>query len=382
MALPIPHTHLRAIHLYPDRVTINFQHAIYRGIGAPSFSHALRNEGYRRIRRGNLVEGRIAVHGCSFPVRAIKPHLAAPASFYVDINPLDRLHGRRSDYDGEWPRDNSSTNWLHVADVRRDNRFVWNETDWLIRSTVDELAELVARISATMCAPVPPSPVDISVHAVEVMVDLAASDPGAAIDKLRPAFRQLFSAVQSSGYRSSAQGYETLTANSTMISGFRIAGERYKVYAKTNRRIRLECELPRRVLVRLQIDRNIESADYVFPQFFERCAAHVVAHFNALTQQASPGLESSRSPFDLVAKIGATIRDEDRLRDLLQILTANERLTTGFERGALRRLTQSGVLERTRRGNYSVTLQYRSALEALRDMRARWSQRPVRRRAH
>jgi len=372
MVLPIPIPRLSANQLYPDRITINFQYAIYSESGAPSFQHALRIAGFRATQNRRNMQGAITAEGNEFNVLITRPTPSAPTSFYVTINPLSFLHVQRVDYGVERTRDGSAINWLHPAEVRRDNRGVAVVTDRLTRSINDEIHALVQRISEARRAQTPPQLIGISITSVEVTVDLASADPGALVERLRPRFNQLFRNVDRSRYPTTAESYDHLRANSHMISGFRTRYERYKLYDKTNQRVRLECQLTNRALTSARIQRNLIDADYDFSAAFARCATHVVPHFNALLQNLLPGRQMGRAPFELIAAIGSRIQSENRLLDLLQTFARNSMIAPPFERGAIRRLHDCGVLERSSRGIYTAAAQYRSALIALQQMDATW----------
>lgn len=370
--MPLPDTNelIHPTDTYPDRIRLNYQYQL-PPMGLLQFrDHLTQNFGFQRIQNTGQVRAHVE---CAFldtglSVRISRPNASAPMNVYVDLNVLSYLHAQREDYENERAI-NGTLNWLHPDEISRDNCDIWGVAAQMVMAVEQSLFQLADRIARSLNQNGHAGLDGITVSLIEVAVDFAAADPGGLVRMLRPEFARRFRHTVANNYGGTAQGYEEIEGDRYQIAGFAGRGERYKLYEKTNRRVRLECELDRRALRRHQISRSI-TRGYAsdFSDLFVLVAESVVPNFRQVLNLAHTLDPPSRCGIDLVAAICNRVRTTDRASEFLAHLVRHGRVTSNLNRQLINRLHTNGVLERVSRGIYSVTPTYRAALEALRNV--------------
>jgi len=311
----------------------------------------------------------------------------------VDLNPLRFFHavGRargqlfgtavpdaedRRDFGDERATDRS-VNWLHPDDVGPDNGWL---LDWCDEAMIGIFAgihvfleDMLSRLDGDPGL----FPVSMGIRSIQVTADLSAADPGAVVRNLERPFRQMFRNVETNDYGETAASYETRTVGTRMVHGFRAAGERYKIYNKTNQRFRLECVLDRRALGRLDIRGTLIGGPRgqtvtSFRDWFGRCAGVVLPHLNALLAELHGTLTEQRAPMELQYDVAHYVRRRAVGLEILRNLVRDGRVASRIDYRAVARLREAGVLRSTARGINAVGESYVAALEVLREGEDSW----------
>lgn len=306
-----------------------------------------------------------------------------PVIFTAAFNALSEMHRSRSDYGSERAY-GGVDNWLHPDDVTGDHYPLLTRVHEHISALEPSLYDIAYDAFGAVSLD------DIQAAKLELCVDLAAADPHFAMRRLAPAFKRQFQRVRFVRYRSSALGYGELHHDANLIRGYRGVGEQYKLYEKTNQRIRLECELDRQALFRItRSQRSHVTPDCAHGERISRSIANegdfialvqhlteaVLPELNALLQADVSGADEHGSVFELIARVASLVRRDGAvvLQSILQTLGREGRLTSrSLSWAALNRLCRANVLERRTRGVYVPTARYRAALRILRFADNRW----------
>jgi hypothetical protein len=362
--------------MYPDRVVLNFQFCI----PPASFSRiaSLLHEHWRFRRFRNSSRGTIrcdpliptATTGYDLSVSVTRPAPTAPLSIFLTINPLAILHSLRNNYGTERGR-NSANNWLHPDDLSTDNSHIVNEFTgmlWLIEPALSDFADALARqISQDGYA----LSERVTLRELEVVVDLASSDPGGFVRRLVPVFRRHFNHPVVSRYGESAISYQELEGDSFMVSGFPGRHQRMKLYEKTNERVRLECQIGVQALKNWKIDRSIRHDEGLdFGPLFARIADTVFPYFEACLRECREAAVINPATLEELFAGICSRTSSARGVDLIRLLARNNCISTAYARGLIDRLIKDGILERIRHGACSVAAHYRCALESFRNLDA------------
>ena len=154
--------------------------------------------------------------------------------------------------------------------------------------------------------------------------------------------------------------------NALMLHGYVNRHERYKLYTKTTRRIRLECVLHTEAFRRHRVSRSLADHDDSFVNLFEAIASICVVQFNSLTEDTSLAESTSLNAEDFLIELGRSCRDRDRARNIVQLLLHNGRITSDFGYRYLRPLIDNALIIRSARGVYVPSPQYRNAFRQMR----------------
>lgn len=381
MALPIINASITPSQLYPDRIRVNYQYRIGERLDRRGICNCLRERGFERISdqlhfRGSYTS---EVYGSQISafisIPAARPYL----NVYVDINPLSSLHAQRDEYGGEVSLDNRD-NWLHPRYVGGDNRRIWDEANALIlinEHVACDLAEEIARDLGRSTFHVFQG---ISVDRLELTCDFAHRRPVAAVSDLRAAFQSAFASIRANDLPDASLVSERLDGNVQILHGDWRAGTCFRLYPKTNRRLRLECEVRNRGFRNLHIPRSLERHDYDFAQLFSVVSGVVAEPFNSILSACDLPSSSPRSGMDLATGVASSVRDQGFAMRVIEALATNGRVTSRMGGVRIRRLHERGYLHRVRRGLYRISDEWRPALSELQGTASRPLRR-IRRRA-
>jgi hypothetical protein len=260
MSLPNTSSIVEPHHVYPDRVLVSFS---YRTTGIPTwnlFRSILIGQGFTGSNR--LLARNFYQEGFPNPIRvtaSFVPYRTPTAIFTAYLNALADIHDHAADYGDEVTRaylephlrGQRELNWLHGEQVddglpQRIISHLW-ERVMLLETQVLDVARSLVR-GGPFAGTASLSAMKFSL--VELCADLRTFDPHFCLRRIAPRFKARFNRVVGNRYGSSSAGYADLFADANMIRGYRTAGEFYKAYEKTNRRIRLECTMSKAALSR------------------------------------------------------------------------------------------------------------------------------------
>lgn len=349
--------------LYPDRIRVNYRYRLSGDISDTTICNALQERGFTRISnqqhfRGTYTSERYGLQISAFiSVSRGNEFL----NIYVDINPLRHLHDQHEDYGNEHSFDGSS-NWLHPESVRPDNRYIWHEANeliWLYESVAYEFAgELAINLG--------PSPIayfqGVTIDRMELTCDFASAQPIQAVQNLRAAFQGAFANVRVNNLPVPTSSSERVEGDIPILHGNWRAGLCFRLYPKTNQRFRLECEIQKRGFQSLRIPRTLSRHDSDFAQFFLILAEQVTPQFNAILERGAEPPAPGGSHIDFIMGVSSTVRDPNFVRRVIDMLISNGRVTSRQEGTRIRRLAERGYLERSGRGIYVVSAQWRQAI--------------------
>jgi len=184
-----------------------------------------------------------------------------------------------------------------------------------------------------------------------------------------PAFGALLRDVERREYLGKANRVERPEAD-WMVHGFIADGDRIKMYAKTNQRVRWEYRFEKRAFDRLRIARSLTEDSIPFAAVFMRCAEQASQTFAAIRARTRQvfNINQQHTPMDFVSRLAFCTRDQARLRELLDCLVYTDKVDHSlFSRGVVDRLRQRGLLQSSLARGYScVPPEYIRALNALR----------------
>lgn len=396
MVLPTINNRVHNHTVYPDRITINYQYNITSITSFYDLLPVFKAVGnLTRVPRKPAVRGRLPFNelGHELEVYVSRPTRFAPLSISVYLNPLAYIHSLETheveDEVDEWGR-NGWTNWIAAHEIETDNRWIWRtagELTFRAETVTERLAQDIARAIGASAALQ-----NITIQGVEVALDIAADDPGDLVRRFELVFQERFSRPTTHNY-TPASSVSEIDGDSFMLSGFARNGERYKVYEKTNRRIRLECQLDaNRVtnILRRQPksgednqspgSRSIAGGEDEFHQKFSQLTEYVAPVFDEMLSEIRQDAPAGGSPIEFLANVCSTIRRAAVARDLIRILVRNGRVRSSFDHYVTRRLVNRDILHRPVRGNCVVVPRYRAAIHTLREADINWRDRGPRER--
>lgn len=364
-----------AVSIYPDRVQIALHYEI--STSAIHTTSYLREQcGFRRVPRRASVHGRYECPTLGAPIRLeVSQGRSGALWLKASFNPLCIIHDERDDYDGERGVA-CARNWLHPSAIESDNSWVWMRAHEMVNAIRDDLDLLIARIAGAAFRG-RYGFVSMHINLIEAVIDIAADDPGALVHRLGATVRSQYRQHVERGYRQSAVGYQRLDGDVLMIEGYAREGMRFKVYPKTNRRVRLECQLSASGLRSLGLPRSLhEYEDEGFLAFFARLADIVLPEFREILATESHVPADQASPLELMAELGRAVRDAATLHEVLSALVRNGRITRDLgRRGLAAHLMRAGIVDRVsgqRQGLYRPSRRFRSAIEVLSEVDGAW----------
>ena len=370
MVLPIIEDELHIGSLYPDRIKVNYRYALVGANGLlPSASNPIiSGAGLRPVSGKKALSARLSLPDLDISGSAYitRPKGNAPLNVYVEFNPLSRLHRLNAPHLEETPR-TAATNWLPANEVRDDNEWVVTSASELIvyfEVQANQLAQEIASAIQNRSFRATVELVGVSVRVIEVSVDISASDPYAYVRKFHPAFRRHFRQTAEHSYR--ADCIAATDAGSLMLSAFGSDG-RFKVYERTDSRIRLECgfdKMPTGISAGITLSEDADDRQ-TFSELFSALARQALPMFETLRREAVEGLPDGYGPLDFVAVIFAAIKRPAVARELLHHLVRHQRVNTRFDHAVVHRLIKEGLLQSDQRGSAVVSQSYRRAAAEL-----------------
>lgn len=372
MALPSTQDIPVATSLYPDRVVIGYQYLLSQSAPMASLLPILReHHGFEGVRRGFAARAKVPCDMLEEPieVEASKTGPKGPLRFTAYLNPLREFHRHRTDYGGERGRA-AAHNWLHPDEIRESCAHVVayaHEMIVVAERVLFEIADDIARRVRGRA-----EFEGMYVKSVEVAYDLAADDPDAMTRRLGLRIQERFRHSVVRGYRQSACGYQSLDGDVHMTSGYSREGELYKVYAKTNRRVRIECRVDPPAFRVMGLRRDLGEHDE-FPALFSALAEGVLPNFLEVLEAAPGAPIESAGPLDFLTHLAHSIRSPAIMRDVIIALSASGRITRDFGlRGLGSRLHAAGILARVGRGLYGIAPRYRQAQRIVASAQSAW----------
>lgn len=162
--------------------------------------------------------------------------------------------------------------------------------------------------------------------------------------------------------------------DANMIRGYRKAGEFYKIYEKTNRRVRLECTMAISALSVRRGGRVFRDEDD-FRRMLAATSAQVAPEFNHILRDERSEFDDHGSPAELISLLNPILRRHHpaEVQRVYEALMRHGRLTlTELSGASLQRLVQAGVLHHSARGIYIIAPRYARALRAFSAVDRRW----------
>lgn len=204
---------------------------------------------------------------------------------------------------------------------------------------------------------------------VETYWEFSSENPVALVESLWPLLRT-FSSQHRSEELYGPIVENGVERNAVFIAAKVRAGEQVRIYAKTNRRIRIE--------VQHQLDEFSELAEHTAPTWLEliplvnALSNHAVDTVNAMLQHfaAHHTLPASHmTPLDLVTEIAFHCGDAEVARWVMNELVSVGAIATVGEASpayaAIRSMRSAGILSYQPSNGYTVTANYAAALQRL-----------------
>lgn len=359
-------SNITILNTYPDKVRAHIQYQLPEGTTFSDVREFFDDRGFIQVSRKavlrNTIEGNQS--GFLFDVMLSYAQRVALLHVYIDLNALRYVHANVGTPENETSF-NRDTNWLPEDGIETCNRNIWRIADnliWEAESTITPIVESLASERGGTTIGVYRG---VSISRIEVAVDFATNDPLQAVHSLRPAFQQQIRQLRLGSYRPTTNSYEEQDGNAMMLHGYRYRGERYKVYTKTNRRIRLECEFQTEAFYRNGISRSLADHGDSFEPLFEEAASHCIEVFNNLLDDLSPETVDANTALEFLMEVGRVCRDRCRSQSIIQLLIHNGRVTSDFGYRYLRPLLDHSLIVRSVRGIYVPAPQWRNAVRQI-----------------
>ncbi len=375
MSLPRAFTTITPEQLYPDHIELRVRLSCPAHIRLLQLATALSRDGVTANRFGTLLNGELEIAGlCNFPFRIRRNSMNAPLSAYININPLRFLHESRGDYGDEHSLA-SGDNWLHSDHVGEYTRRLWRVTEELVSLAPGLLLRLIQNAMHTVTPAAAIEILEVHVMRIEMAVDFQATDPFSCLNAIRIPFRRHFG--NGNARYKNADIVEGYSRDGRMFFGNRTADERYKIYAKTNRRVRFECRLKQRALTNLRLQHNFHNTGRSFQAFIGQIAQHITPHFNrVLSETLAASHPNQLSPMEFVSQFCSSFSNSHTALSMLTSLLECGRIPTGPYRSAVARLQRAGLLVNSiERGYRTNSPSCSRAIEALRGASANFSHR-------
>jgi len=357
---------MQASALYADRIELLTRISCPADVKLLDLLPFLQRHGFRSIYFGRRLVGRVHIDALhtTIPVRITRASRTAPLSVYFDANMLSMYHRQRPEYNGEVALDRK-LNWLHPDDIEPDNSKIVRMTGQLIATINSYLFNLVQRSIQSIRMGYAASAHELRIISLEVTADIAARDPLGKMAALAPTFRRLHGPGQ---VEYKIVSFEGSDRNSPMLVSNSHSRGRYKIYPKTNRRIRFECRLNRSTLSSRIRRTPFFNVAEEFPTYFLSAAEHVLPQFNAMLGVGSENTTTdTASVAEFLSALCHGYRSKESLQTLIAALIANARVETSLDRNAIYRLQRQGILVQCpERGYRTVHDRFERALNILR----------------
>ncbi len=305
-------------------------------------------------------------------VKFTKPNKTKPFYFKVYLSPLRQLW----EIPVEREKD-GQLNYLARRRVTSDNSFVAaNVAEWIVAIQA-ALALLADRLAGSLVPGGFSQLLEWKLHEIEMAADLAANDPGFAVERAYPAIRENYKNTIRAGYPSAA-GYSGVENDSLMAWGFAQLGERIKVYEKTSSRVRFECALDKRaletVLKEIKQTRKLGGWDDVI-YVCAKLAKHASRRFAPLTAAMRGIREEGLSPIHLIGLASQGFSVENAQGGLIT-LARNRRIRRSFHPNLVSAWHQRGIVRRVSHGHYAIAGEYEGALASIAALANEWAIEP------
>jgi hypothetical protein len=219
---------------------------------------------------------------------------------------------------------------------------------------------------------------NVRLSVVETYWEFSSDDPISDVLNLRDAFLSLVSGLRRTRFYPVVE--ETIERNCASLIADICPGKRLRIYAKTNRRARVEViHTLGRDKYRLPGGRSAAKWDglaAMIESLAEDAVETVRWAFNHFKTQAQ-SVPSELTAYDLALKIGSVSRDESIAKQICDSLVAFGAIAAAGNSDGISRtlqgLSKGGLLkyrpDAGQGGNYVIESRYRTALEELRERR-------------
>ncbi len=354
MPLPSIDSPISQYSLFPDRLELTFPYhspisrdALYSALRARRFKFR-REKGHWAgdvsyglpLARMPHAPRRVLVRPQLLSVAVSRKNQEQPIYLSVSINPLRELRHFMGTVRDERACIREEDNWFPAQYASLDMRDVWRFTDELIAvvfGTVTAFLNEIHEAAGMACEADVNSAV---IRSLEIALDLAAANPRQLVIEMAHVFDAQFKHVEHRLFRSSATLVQAPGA-AWMLSGYRAANQRYKVYAKTDRRVRFECQMSRRAICdAVDISPRILNTPNAFFELFGTIAKYCIPSFTALHRapRTIHNLNSKHTVFDLIARLAGAFRSEQKFREFLDVLLRTGRIKNSHYDQAVKKL--------------------------------------------
>jgi hypothetical protein len=371
--------HLTPSHLYPDHVRVIYRYNIPQ-CTPQTFASVLGSQGFRRESRFHGMKGTFRLGENPVPISIVARRARDTIGFTVPINVLSLLHREEIRDFGE-ERSSGTENWLH-PDAFEDSGPIWQRLYQQIIEHETHMEELANEVAQGITPAGFATLQDMRVNSIELCADFGTLNPHAVMRMMAPRFKERFNRVrfQRYGELASARWYGELYHDCNSIRGFLWAGVDFKLYEKSNRRVRLEVEYTRDALSRRFAPVSLIDGREIGP-LRDFLADHCLPHMNDILARARTATEDHCSVYQLVSRVAPIFSrsDPEELEGLLRALTLDRRITSQtLPYRKLAQLRRAGVLASMSHGLYGIAPEYEVAFRILRSADTIWQRRIVR----
>jgi hypothetical protein len=309
--------------------------------------------------RGTFILGESSV-----PVALMASRARDTVGFTVPINVLSMLHRNETrDFGDEQP--SGSDNWLH-PDAVEDSELVWQLLYQQIIEHETQMEWLANQIAADITPAGFATLNDMRVNRIELCADFGTRNPHAVMRMMTPRFKERFNRVrfQRYGELASARWYGELYHDCNYIRGYLWAGVDFKLYEKTNRRVRLEVEYTRTGLDRRGAPTSLMDGLEIAP-LRNMLSQHCLPHMNDVLERAQAMTEDHRSVYELLSRVARLFSrsEPEELERVFRALTLDRRITSQMlPYRKLAQLRRAGILVSTNHGVYGYCARIRCGL--------------------
>ncbi len=371
--------HLTTAHLYPDHVVIIYRYNIPQ-CPQQTFARVLGGYGFRPENRFHGMRATLDLWDRSHPFTVVARRAGPTVGFTVHINVLSQLHRSETRDFGE-EQSSGRDNWLH-PDAFEDSELVWQRLYQQIIEHETHMDQLANEIAAAASPPGIATLQDMRVNRIELCADFGTRNPHAVLRTMLPRFKERFSRVrfQRYGELASARWYGELHHDCNSIRGFLSGGVSFKLYEKTNQRVRLEVEYTREALARRSAPVSLMDGGEIAPlRYF--LGEHCLPEMNDILERARANPADHWSVYQVLSRVAPLFSrgDPEELERLLRALALDCRITTQtLPYRKLAQLRRAGVLVSTNHGVYGIAPECENAFRILRSADAIWQRRLVR----
>ncbi len=384
MTLPNINSTINPNQIYPDRIELYGQYSSTGRFRYSDFQSSLRqfsggtaSSGVTRFDlfdQDGLIFGRVEIRRAQSSNILLAKQIIDPLSYVRACAEMQE--------ETETPLNRLWTNYLPQVLVEADNRPIWDAANELISRAENQVFELLNLVGEQSSVGVSFELENLTVHELELCCDYGTPDPDNLVEALVPVFRRHYRNAREHVYAGSVQT-RGLDGDSAMVSGFLRNHERMKAYVKTNRRLRLECQLGQRALEHYIFSsefminapngeglmhtrsRSLSNFENNVAVLIGLLAPHVAKHFNMVLAQVEASDRRCPPVIELVANVVSRTRSLDTAVEVLQSLSRNHSIETSRYPSLLNKLTRDGILEASTWGRRRLTDPYLPAARYL-----------------